>query len=54
VSLQAPIKVQKLQQALYAKAKESPDFCFLLFPEIGDWVVGRQFVDPLQSRALHE
>ena len=26
VSLQAPIKVQKLQQTLHAKAKESPDF----------------------------
>ncbi len=28
MSLQAPIKVQKLQQALHAKAKESPDFRF--------------------------
>jgi len=28
VSLQAPIKVQKLQQTLHAKAKESPDFRF--------------------------
>jgi group II intron reverse transcriptase/maturase len=28
VSLQAPIKVQKLQQALHAKAKEAPDFRF--------------------------
>jgi group II intron reverse transcriptase/maturase len=28
VSLQAPFKVQKLQQALHAKAKESPDYRF--------------------------
>ena len=28
MSLQAPIKVQKLQQALHAKAKGSPDFRF--------------------------
>ena len=28
MSLQAPIKLQKLQQALHAKAKESPDFRF--------------------------
>jgi RNA-directed DNA polymerase len=28
VSLQAPVKVQKLQQTLHAKAKESPDFRF--------------------------
>jgi len=28
VSLQAPIQVQKLQQTLHAKAKESPDFRF--------------------------
>jgi len=28
VSLQAPFKVQKLQQALHAKAKESPEFRF--------------------------
>ena len=28
MSLQAPYKVQKLQQTLYAKAKESPDFRF--------------------------
>ena len=28
MSLQAPIKLQKLQQALHAKAKETPDFRF--------------------------
>jgi RNA-directed DNA polymerase len=28
VRLQAPIKVQKLQQTLHAKAKESPNFRF--------------------------
>ena len=28
MSLQAPIKLQKLQQALHAKAKESPNFRF--------------------------
>ena len=28
MSLQAPIKLQKLQQALHVKAKESPDFRF--------------------------
>ncbi len=28
VSLHAPIKVQKLQQALHAKAKESPNYRF--------------------------
>ena len=28
MSLQAPFKVQKLQQALHAKAKESPEFRF--------------------------
>jgi hypothetical protein len=28
VSLQAPIKLQKLQQALHVKAKETPEFRF--------------------------
>ncbi len=28
MSLRTPETVQKLQEALHAKAKESPDFCF--------------------------